>query len=61
MYTTASEPISTAYLINSSHQSVCLYVYIHFVATQRQRFSGNEYVQQRKIVGHVVFYAVHVV
>jgi hypothetical protein len=27
MYITAPEPISTAYVINPSHQSVCLYVY----------------------------------
>jgi hypothetical protein len=27
MYITAPEPISTAYFINPSHQSVCLYVY----------------------------------
>jgi hypothetical protein len=27
MYIMAPEPISTAYFINPSHQSVCLYVY----------------------------------
>jgi hypothetical protein len=27
MYITAPEPISTAYFINPSHQSVCLFVY----------------------------------
>jgi hypothetical protein len=27
MYIMAPKPISTAYLINPSHQSVCLYVY----------------------------------
>jgi hypothetical protein len=27
MYITAPEPISTAYFINPSHHSVCLYVY----------------------------------
>jgi hypothetical protein len=31
----APEPISTAYFINPSHQSVCLYVYHHIVARQR--------------------------
>jgi hypothetical protein len=31
----AFEPISTAYFINSFHQSLCLYVYTLFVAKQR--------------------------
>jgi hypothetical protein len=31
----AHEPISTAYFINPSHQSVCLYVYPLIVARQR--------------------------
>jgi hypothetical protein len=31
----APEPISTAYFINPSHQSVCLYVYPPIVARQR--------------------------
>jgi hypothetical protein len=31
----ALEPISTAYFINLSHQSVCLYVYSPIVARQR--------------------------
>jgi hypothetical protein len=31
----ALEPISTAYFINPSHQSVCLYVYPPLVAKQR--------------------------
>jgi hypothetical protein len=35
MYITAPEPISTAYFINPSHQSVCLYVYRPIVARQR--------------------------
>jgi hypothetical protein len=35
MYTVAPEPNSTAYSINPSHQSVCLYVYPHIVARQR--------------------------
>jgi hypothetical protein len=34
MYITAPEPISKAYFINSSHQSVCLYVYPSLVARQ---------------------------
>jgi hypothetical protein len=35
MHIMAPEPISTAYLINSSHQCACLYVYPSIVATQR--------------------------
>jgi hypothetical protein len=35
MHITAPEPISTAYFINPSHQSVCLYVYPHTVARQQ--------------------------
>jgi hypothetical protein len=31
---TVLEPISTAYLINPSHQSVCLYVYSSVIAKQ---------------------------
>jgi hypothetical protein len=33
-YIMAPEPISTAYFINPSHQSVCLYVYSLNVARQ---------------------------
>jgi hypothetical protein len=35
MYIMAPEPISTAYLINHSHLSVCLYMYTPVVARQR--------------------------
>jgi hypothetical protein len=35
MYIIAPEPISTAYFINLSHQSVCLYVYPFIIARQR--------------------------
>jgi hypothetical protein len=34
-YIMASEPISTAYFINPSHQCLCLYVYSPIVARQR--------------------------
>jgi hypothetical protein len=34
-YIMAPEPISSAYLINPTHQSVCLYVYPSTVARQR--------------------------
>jgi hypothetical protein len=35
MYIMTPELISTAYTINPSHQSVCLYVYPHIVTSQR--------------------------
>jgi hypothetical protein len=35
VYIMVQEPISTAYLINPSHQSVCLHVYLPVVARQR--------------------------
>jgi hypothetical protein len=35
MYIMALEPISTAYFINLSQQSLCLYVYPPIVARQR--------------------------
>jgi hypothetical protein len=35
MYIMANEPISTAFLISSFHQSVCLYVNLLTVPTQR--------------------------
>jgi hypothetical protein len=61
MSLTAPEPISTAYLKRPSHQSVCLYVYPPIVARQEQRSRCNEYTpNNRKIIGHVVSYAVRV-
>jgi hypothetical protein len=35
MYIMAPEPISMAYFINPSHQSVCLYVYPPIIARQQ--------------------------
>jgi hypothetical protein len=35
MHIMAPGPISTAYFINPSHQSVCLYVYLPIVAGQQ--------------------------
>jgi hypothetical protein len=63
MYIMVPEPVSTAYLINSSHQSVCLYVYPAIVARPRlERYRGNEYTRNNGIiVGRVVLYAVRVV
>jgi hypothetical protein len=61
----ALEPISTAYLINPSYQSVCLYVYPSTVARQwlgkNVSAAMNTNVNTRRIVGRVVFYAVRVV
>jgi hypothetical protein len=44
----APEPISTAYFVNASHQSVCL-------------CCGNEYTRNNRIIGRVIFCAVRVV
>jgi hypothetical protein len=57
----APEPISTAYFIHPSHQSVCLYVY----APYRQRLGSHVPVAKNtrnngRIVGGVVFYAASV-
>jgi hypothetical protein len=40
MYTMAPEPVSTAYFMNPSHQSVCLYVYL------RVSLLGNDSVDE---------------
>jgi hypothetical protein len=73
----AIEPISGAYFINPSHQSVCLYVYpsCRCKATARLSVSlhsvlGNGWVNvptatntrnNSRIVGRVIFYAVRVI
>jgi hypothetical protein len=59
----APEPISTAFFINPSHKSVCLYLYPLIVARQRlgkKLPQQRIYTQQRIVVG-VVSYAVRVV
>jgi hypothetical protein len=66
MYIMATEPISTMYFINPSHQSVGFPVYPpivtrqwlgkHVPAATNTRTHNN-----RRIVGRVVFYAVRVV
>jgi hypothetical protein len=62
---TAPEPISTAYFINPSDQSACLYVHLFNVARQRlgkKRYLGNEYTRNNsRIVERVVFYVICVV
>jgi hypothetical protein len=35
IHTMAYEPISATYFMNISHQSLCLYVYLHIATTQR--------------------------
>jgi hypothetical protein len=64
IYVMAPDPISEAYFINPSPQSLCLYVHPHNVA--RQRLGKNvtavtDIHNNREIVGHVVFYAVLVI
>jgi hypothetical protein len=65
MYITAPQPVSMVYFTNPSHQSVCLYVYAPIVARQTallKRYHGTEYTNNNKrIVGCIVLYAVHVV
>jgi hypothetical protein len=72
MYIIAPEPISTVYLKNSSHQSVCLYVYqLSLLGNGSVNVAGNGsiktlsrhriQIQQIRIVGRIVSYAVRVV
>jgi hypothetical protein len=65
MYIIVPEPISTAYFINSSHQSVSLYMQSPIVSRQRlgkNITAENGYTpSNRRIVGRVVFYAIRVV
>jgi hypothetical protein len=74
-YTMATEPTSTAYFINLSHQSVCLYVYSLIVARERlfknlpivvmqrlgkKKVTAAANTHKSRIVGRVVFYAIRV-
>jgi hypothetical protein len=64
MYVIAPETISTAYFLNLSDQSLCLFVYPLIVARQRlgkktllrNECTGNSI----RIIGLVVFYAIRV-
>jgi hypothetical protein len=56
----APEPISNAYFINASHQSVCLYVYVTRQRLGKNVTRGNEYTRINRVIGCVVLYAVHV-
>jgi hypothetical protein len=64
MYIMEPELSSMAYIINPSHQSMCMHVYPLIVARQlfgKNVTGGNEYTSNnRRIFGHVVFYAVRV-
>jgi hypothetical protein len=60
----APRPISAAYFINPSHQSVCmLRIPLSLVRNgSLKRYCGNEYTRNnRRIVGPVVLYATRVV
>jgi hypothetical protein len=64
MYIMAPESISTAYFINSSHQSLCIYVYPPIVAKQqlgKHVPTAKNTRNNRRIVGVVVFCTVRVV
>jgi hypothetical protein len=61
IYIMTPEPISTAYFINPSHQSVCLYMYpLSLLGNGSvKRYRENEYTRnKRRIVGGVVLYAI---
>jgi hypothetical protein len=63
MYIMAPEPISTAYFINPSSQSVsiCASHYRCSVTAQYKRYRGNAYTcNSKRIVGRVLFYAIRV-
>jgi hypothetical protein len=60
----APKPISTVYFINIFHQSVYLHLYPPTVSRQRlgkKIYRGNEHTRNKRIVVHVVFYAVSLV
>jgi hypothetical protein len=60
----APEPISTAYLINPSHRSVCLYMQPPIVARYRldkKRYRCKEYTRNNRTIRSVLFYEVRVV
>jgi hypothetical protein len=58
------QPISTAYFINPSYQSVCLYVYPLIVASQRlgkNVTAGTNTRSSGRIVWRIVFNAIYAV
>jgi hypothetical protein len=60
MYITTRKPISTAFFMNPSHQSVCLYVHLPIVATQWLDENVPVATNTQAIRERVVFYAVRV-
>jgi hypothetical protein len=63
IYIMALDPISKAYFINPSHQSVCLYVYPPLIARQRlgkHVSAATNTCNTGRSVGRVFFYTVRV-
>jgi hypothetical protein len=63
-YIMVPQPISMMYFINPSRQFLCLCVCIPLSLLgngSEKSYRGNEYTHNRRIVGLVVFYAVHIV
>jgi hypothetical protein len=60
IYIMALESISTAYFINFSHQSMCLYVYPPVIARQRRCKNVTTH-NYRRISGRGIFYSVRIV
>jgi hypothetical protein len=62
-YVLTPDFISTAYFINPSHQSACLYAYSHITARKRlgKNVTAATNTRNSRIVWCVVFYAVRVV
>jgi hypothetical protein len=54
------EPISTAYFINTFHQSVYPWVLLQSKGSvkKKKRYRGKEYTRNNRIAGRVVFYRV---
>jgi hypothetical protein len=65
MYIMTPESISTAYFINPSHQSVCLYVYSPIVVKQRLGKNVTAATNSQAIIEELLnvsfFYAIRVV
>jgi hypothetical protein len=60
----APKPMSVAYFINLSRQSVCLHVYPPILARQRlgkKSYRVNEYTRKNRRILRVISYAVRVV
>jgi hypothetical protein len=53
MYVMAPEPISTAYFINPSYQSVCLYVYPPIVARQKFGKVYPPFIARQRLGKHI--------